>query len=1081
MSFEKYTRIYSSQPDDITLRYGDSAEFIFNCDENEVKNKAHRLFFTGETSLFYFWKGEYDCVAEYCNIEDALDSKRAWKAPYCLDLSNPKPVDYPKVIFKKIVFPPMLSYLKLHSYGDKWTAGVFVKAENLELCKPDAHIRVIYEVRYKKGELPAYDAHGEPDETFGFDIPQGTYDWTKIEIPLNLPKDKIGNVICYIEAEGHTGTLLLERPYIISSNGFNVLPDFQPPYLNHDTSSWLGHNLSRKEWPEFEIKLNGNVFFSGEMFERCHRYSECECDIPDGLVRIGENKLEIKLTSSYPNPMPYNIHEIGLFIKPNNSFNIIACPRNADAYSEAHILIKTKYPNMSVKLCCESELISAKTHVFANKGLNVFDVKTNAPANDVAFTLVSEDHSEVAVLHRVVEKHEDKVYTGTGDMVYVNQENISDVEEYIAWYTSNGIGKLFTIRPTYRWSGARVLNEKAWSFAVDILNKLDMKYVHMTDGREFPGATANPSLKMLAGKGFLGRQSHEYDGAFLYWGHEEIKGMGCAVSDYWMKVVRDNPDTANTRSMERNFVTDVKTGKLYNYVDPYNVPEDAEEAAKLLVKNLRESRVDHTRHTGPSVAFKYFYQAGYKWAGAELMYGPLEIITAFMRGAAYCYDNDTIGGHLAVQWSTTPHDTPDRFRRYEASLYSSYIQGINDINTEEGLWHLEEYYSYFNRESDACIGHKKQQQALADYISSHSRTGSFYTPFAFIFGRYDGFRSFGCDTVWARADFNTESPELSWELLDIFYPLERANGEIYLHPCPNDHEIGMLSGTPRGNVDVIPIECSEQKLSAYKVVAFLGYNKALAEDFDKLAGFVANGGALLIGLPHMSTTSLRKDVISLKHKYIAHELVNNFADDFDFVSDSYNGIALEVNSAVNLDNAEILKTTDHGIPLLVRYTLGKGSIYFVNAKEYPADEAVEPIYRYAITLLSDELNNSEPAFIKCDEQVQFGIYKQKDGSRHIYLTAVDWYNEPSELRKAELILNNKSYPITLPFGVMLKLVINGNNAAWTDSDAYEVLTVDKSMVKLQGYGKTVLHTIKNGILSHTDIDLTETASVMVEL
>ena len=64
MSFEKYKQIYKPE-NDITLRYGNNAEFVFRCDENEVKNKSHRLFFTGETTLFYFWKGEYDCVAEY--------------------------------------------------------------------------------------------------------------------------------------------------------------------------------------------------------------------------------------------------------------------------------------------------------------------------------------------------------------------------------------------------------------------------------------------------------------------------------------------------------------------------------------------------------------------------------------------------------------------------------------------------------------------------------------------------------------------------------------------------------------------------------------------------------------------------------------------------------------------------------------------------------------------------------------------------------------------------------------------------------------------------------------------------------
>jgi len=246
MSFETYKSIYAPSEDKV-IRYGQTASFTFNCTEDEIRNKAHRLFYTGETTLFYFWKGEYDCVAEYCNIEDALDNKRAKIAPYCLDLSNPEPVNYPKVVYKKTEFPPKLSYLKLHSYGDDWKAGVFVKAENLTFVKPDAYIRVEYEIRYQHGDLPNYATNFDADEVISFDIPVGTYDWTDIGIDLKLPKDKMANVVCYIQAEGYTGTLLLERPYLVSSNNYNILPDFQPPYLDHDDGSWMGHNLSRKE------------------------------------------------------------------------------------------------------------------------------------------------------------------------------------------------------------------------------------------------------------------------------------------------------------------------------------------------------------------------------------------------------------------------------------------------------------------------------------------------------------------------------------------------------------------------------------------------------------------------------------------------------------------------------------------------------------------------------------------------------------------------------------------------------------------------------------------------------------------
>lgn len=1077
MSFENYKSIYSPS-NDVVIRHGESASFKFNCTEEEVSHKAHRLFFKGETTLFYFWKGEYDCVPEYCNIEDALDNKRAQIAPYCIDLTNKEPVTYPKVLFKKTVFPPMLSYLKLHSYGDTWKAGIFAKTENLTFVNNDAHVSVVYEVRFSRDSLPNYATIYEPDMVYKFDIPVGTYDWTEYGMELNLPKDKMANVVCYIEAEGYVGTLLLERPYLTSSNGFNVLPDFQPPYLAHDKGSWIGHNISRKEWPEFEIKLNGKIIFDGELFERCHKYSECTCTIPENSLHVGENIIEIKLTSSYPNPMPYAIHEVGCFISENEKINIIACPEVVYTNGKAAILIKTTEDDIDIELETENSFISASKQHFEHAGYDVFIINTSEPVNNVDFVLVSGDNKVTAKIQRVVEHTQDDVTTGTGDMVYVNQENLEDFAEYISWYFSNNIGNLFTIRPTYRWSGARVLNPEAWKFVTNILNKLGVKYVHMTDGREFPGSCANPSLEMLAGEGFMGRQSHEYDGAFGYWGHPEITGIYEAVGDYWMKLIRENPKTVNPRTV---YVIGSNDGKLYQYVDPHTVPESVEDAANLFIENFRKTKWDHTRHTGPSVFFKYIIQAGYDWSGAELMYGPLELISAFMRGAAYCYDKPTIGGHLAIQWSTTPHDTPDRYRRYRASLYSSYLQGLHDINTEEGLWHLEEYYSAFDRKSDACLNHMEQQQDFYRYVATHSRTGEFHTNFAFLHGRYDGFRSFGKDTVFARSDFDTEAPELSWELLNVFYPLEVANGEIYLHPCPNDREIGMLTGTPRGNVDVVPMEANAQKLSKYSVLSFLGYNKALKEDMDKLMTFVTDGGKLIIGLPHIATTVNRYDVVGYKHDYIAHDLTEIFADGFDFSCDTYNGEQVNVNRSVKTENANVLLKTDNDIPLLIEYKLGNGNIYFVNAKEYPAEKGVEPVYRFIIEKLSDEVNSNENGFIECDDTVQFAVYKQNDGSRHIYLLAVDWYNDPNKTRHAKFLFGTKKYAIDIKFGEMLKIVINDNIAAWTNDDTADVLEICDDFVKLQGIGSTKLCMVKNGNLLEKNIDFSDNAIKIINL
>lgn len=96
--------------------------------------------------------------------------------------------------------------------------------------------------------------------------------------------------------------------------------------------------------------------------------------------------------------------------------------------------------------------------------------------------------------------------------------------------------------------------------------------------------------------------------------------------------------------------------------DPF-LPADMEIQAKDVINSFREIKRDCTRHTGPSILFKYFCMAGYDWIGAETMDSPTEFLLCALRGAARAYGIKATGVHHALQWSSTPHDDPLRFQR----------------------------------------------------------------------------------------------------------------------------------------------------------------------------------------------------------------------------------------------------------------------------------------------------------------------------------------------------------------------------------------------------------------------------------
>ena len=287
--YERYNLIFQGER---ILRPNQTTKFTFDLTEEQLNENRFRLFFKGETKQFYYFKTEPMCIYDYMSINDALNSEQAQSASYCLDFSLAKPVPYMKAVRNEILFEPTLGYLKLTDYASEWTAGIRVKAENLQI---NGSIQMSFLVRLLKSTSATNDFSCAPDYTETLIIDAGTYDWCTKELTLSLPPHEVASVEIYLEASDYCGNLYFESPYLLSNAGFNVLPDFEPPIAGYDELSWLGLNLSQKEWPEFELAANGTPFYSGSFFERCHRYSEMEKDIPKSFLQQGENTLELRL------------------------------------------------------------------------------------------------------------------------------------------------------------------------------------------------------------------------------------------------------------------------------------------------------------------------------------------------------------------------------------------------------------------------------------------------------------------------------------------------------------------------------------------------------------------------------------------------------------------------------------------------------------------------------------------------------------------------------------------------------------------------------------------------------------------
>lgn len=673
MNFEFYTQIMT----DINkcVRPQKSISFTFDGNGNE---SASRLFLTGETNISPYWKTESDYEVLYRRIDDSLRSDVANTDRFCLDLSG-SCCHYPKIAYKKLVAPFRTPSFVLNDCSDNWHFGISAKAVNLKVY---GYLHICLEIRYKKEGVDKYSTVPEPDAVYTIDIPEGSYDWQTLCKYIEIDLKNTANVCYYVEGENYEGEVFVEAPFFTSANNFNLLGQFLPHTEDRQHVNWMGQNLSRIEWIGLKVEINEKTVFDGEIFERCHRFSEAEISIPAGIIHSGENTITFTCTSDYRDAAGYVLREWGFITEKSDFF--ISSPDSVSLGNPFYICVDGRKGDIITVKSDSVTFLGNST--LQNDGLNALCFVCNTPANQLSITI----NGETIIIPRCVEREDDGVLTGTGDAIYIPVEEES-FTNFLKWYLSQQIGNLLTIHPTYRWNGTRTMNVELYKKIAAFLDSMGIYYSHMVDCRELPGCNANPTIEEFETDHFLGRQEHELYGVYVYWGVRDVtdKMSEQMYYDLFVRMDKKYPNRVHRFISENIFYN----GEKQHLFRDSKTPDNMQDAAERVVKNLIDTRRDHIRHTGPATLFKYFYQAGYKWLGAELMYSPTELTIASLRGANRVYGVKT-GAHLAVQWSSSPHDTESRYRRYRLALFISYIQGIDEINTEEGLWRLEEYYFF---------------------------------------------------------------------------------------------------------------------------------------------------------------------------------------------------------------------------------------------------------------------------------------------------------------------------------------------------------------------------------------------------
>ncbi|MFA6930432.1 MAG: hypothetical protein WCT05_08900 [Lentisphaeria bacterium] len=457
--------------------------------------------------------------------------------------------------------------------------------------------------------------------------------------------------------------------------------------------------------------------------------------------------------------------------------------------------------------------------------------------------------------------------------------------------------------------------------------------------------------------------------------------------------------------------------------------QDMKEASEHFLTYLR-IEVERAHKAAPRAAFgdasgghRYCYLAGADFLRTETMVPHTQHLCSQARAAAESLGSGEWGVHIAIQHSMQPY-YENHLGLYFLSLFQPWMMGASVIYEEDSLFQLfkEERQSW----DDALTkGKRDMTREFFRFVKTHPRRGKCQRRIAFLEGRYAApFNGFICDaeqtpeySVWGL--FGNDSPtwghgqpEKCRQLLDVLMP-----GASTLPLRQRfDRRRFYFSGTPYGDFDEVPVEASAEYFQQYQLLLNLGWHSMLAEDYDKLRQFVAQGGTLFTGLPQFST-HVKRDFLadwqdlSLWKDGDLHELCGvqilgpgenysgqwNAANREDFPEPALS--ALPNNSPdedgpcrlaeIVLAGAEVVAwDAASGKPLLVRHRYGRGFVFLLTTWAYPGHERLQQCSASFLTWLAGKHRGS--TYVEDASGDIFWTLWQEEYCQRLYLLNTDW-------------------------------------------------------------------------------------------
>ncbi len=426
-----------------------------------------------------------------------------------------------------------------------------------------------------------------------------------------------------------------------------------------------------------------------------------------------------------------------------------------------------------------------------------------------------------------------------------------------------------------------------------------------------------------------------------------------------------------------------------------------------------------------ALAHRYDYAAGVDLVLSETMTGNTSLLLAEARGAARAYNKPLWGMHIACHVHATPEGWATE-RMFWLNLYLGYLSGASIIEDEEGA--LAKVHSSVSGPPDPLpMRRQETMAAFFDWAQRHPRPERPAVEIGFLYGRHEmitGGMSLNTDRpvrVWDTfapkgPAWEYGRPEYGWKLLDVFMP------GVWLCPVLQDPSRlrRWFTGTPYGQADILPIEAGDEAMGSYKLLVMPGWHTMTADDMAKLIRFVEGGGTLVLGLPHLQTSSDRTAVLSgAARTLVDAALIDRLcglavAGEGEAIDSATTfgrtwDLRDEDGSPLRLGDVKLTtgKAASPGrSPLIVENSLGRGKVYTFTAWDYFGQAGLGLFARAFL----EHLAAGFPFDIRLDGgdgEVSYFHYRHHDGSGSLYLINTDW-TVPGNTKRCRLTLPGQS-------------------------------------------------------------------------